>query len=410
MSLIIYAIPVFFALIFLELWFDHKRRNVTYSFNDAINSLNLGVMSQVTGIAYKTVQFSFYLLVFQYLAPLSLGVDSPWMWLFAFVAYDFCYYWYHRMSHEINVLWASHLVHHQSEEYNLTTALRQTSGSFFAFVFYLPLALIGIEPYVLLTVASLNLIYQFWVHTRHIDRMPRWYEALFVTPSNHRVHHAQNPIYINKNHGGVFIIWDRLFGTFQAELREEPVIFGVTKPLASWNPLWANIEMYWSLTRDAWCTRRWQDKLGIWFRPTGWRPVDARQRFPSKAKDPYQQVKFDTPLTGRQKAYAFFQHLTLVAIALYFLLTSASLSTVGIFTGSGIIIFCLFCLGCYQEQSRHYVWLEAVKNVLLAVTAVWVLPFASQVYALLWLLLASTLLLRGMQQRQAQCAGTTQHE
>ena len=384
MNLIIYAIPGFFALMALELFLDWKTGKKTYQFNDAINSLNLGMMSQVTGIAYKTVQFSFYLLIFNYLAPVSLGTSSPWMWLFAFVAYDFCYYWFHRMSHEINVLWAAHLVHHQSEEYNLSTALRQTSGSFFGFIFYLPLALIGIEPLVLVTVGSLNLIYQFWVHTRHIKRMPAWYEAIFVTPSNHRVHHAQNPLYINKNHGGVFIVWDRLFGTFQPELDEEAVIFGVTKPLASWNPLWANAEMYWQLARDAWYTRRWQDKLGIWFKPTGWRPADVRKRFPSKAKDPYQQVKFDVLLSSRQKLYVFWQHLCLIGIVLYFILQSASFSNAAILAGAALILGCLYSLGCYQEQRRYAIVLEVVKNLLLC--TLFISVFASQaiVYSLLW--------------------------
>ena len=393
MSLIIYAIPGFFALILLELFLDWKTGKTTYRFNDAINSLNLGMMSQVTALAYKIVQFSVYLVIFEYVAPVSLGTSSWLMWLFAFIAYDFCYYWYHRMSHEINVLWASHLVHHQSEEYNLSTALRQTSGSFFGFLFYLPLAFIGIEPYVLLTVGSLNLIYQFWVHTRHINRMPAWYEAIFVTPSNHRVHHAQNPRYINKNHGGVFIIWDRLFGTFEPERDDEPVIFGVTKPLASWNPLWANVEFYWSLARDAWFTRRWQDKLAIWFKPTGWRPADVRKRFPSKAKDPYQQVKFDVVLTLRQKLYVFFQHLSLIAIVLYFLLTAVAMSNSEVLCGAALILLCLFSLGYYQEQRRYCMLLELGKNLIVGAVAFVVLGPLSAYYLLGWQLGAALLLL-----------------
>ena len=287
MSLIIYAIPLFFAFILLELWLDWRKQKLTYRFNDALNSLNLGMMSQITAVALKTIQISFYVLIYQNISPIQLGLDSMWVWAFAFIAYDFSYYWFHRMSHEINVLWAGHVVHHQSEEYNLTTALRQTSGGFFGFMFYLPMALIGIDPYMLVTVGSLNLIYQFWVHTRHIKRMPAWYEAIFVTPSHHRVHHAQNPLYMNKNHGGVFILWDKWFGTFQAELDNEPVIFGITKPLASWNPIWANIDTYWALAKDSWRTERWQDKIAVWFKKTGWRAKKGPKKLPKKTFNPY---------------------------------------------------------------------------------------------------------------------------
>ncbi len=393
MNIILFAIPLFFALILLELYLDWRAQKQTYRFNDAINSLNLGMMSQVMGLAYKTLQFSVYVLIFQRLAPWSLGTEALWVYLFAFVAYDFCYYWFHRMSHEINLFWAGHVVHHQSEEYNLSTALRQSSGGFFSFIFYLPLALIGIEPIVLLTVGSLNLVYQFWVHTRHINRMPDWYEAVFVTPSNHRVHHAQNPLYMNKNHGGVFILWDRWFGTFQEELPEEPVIFGITKPLQSWNPVWANLDTYWALLKDSWRTSSYRDKFKVFFSKTGWRPADVRKQFPSKFANPYQQVKFDTPLTGAQKIYAFLQHLTLIGLVLYFLLMAGNFSVATIWAGAAIIVLCLFCLGYYQQQRRHAFWLECGKNLALVLLAIYWFGAAATWPAFGWLLLVSLALL-----------------
>lgn len=393
MSFIIYAIPLFLALILIELYLDWRHNKQTYNFNDAINSMNLGMMSQVTGIAMKTVQFSFYLLIFNELAPFNLGTSSVWVWIFAFIAYDFCYYWFHRMSHEVNVLWASHVVHHQSEEYNLTTALRQTSGGFFGFVFYLPLAFIGIDPYVLITVGSLNLIYQFWVHTRHINKMPAWYEAVFVTPSNHRVHHAQNPLYMNKNHGGVFILWDRIFGTHQPELDEEPVIFGVTKPLASWNPLWANLDVYWALLKDSVRTKRWQDKIKVWFKNTGWRPADMRKQYPNKVFNPYKQVKFDVQLNALQKLYVFFQHLTLIGIVLYFILSAGSLSQSGILAGAAVILVALFSLGYYQQQQNYSAVVEFAKSLGLSVVALLQFGATSSVYVSAWLLVATALLL-----------------
>lgn len=396
MNIILFAIPLFLSLILLELYLDWRAQKQTYRFNDAINSLNLGMMSQVMGVAYKTLQFSVYVLIFQHLAPWSLGADSLWVYLFAFVAYDFCYYWFHRISHEINLFWAGHVVHHQSEEYNLSTALRQSSGGFFSFIFYLPLALIGIEPLVLLTVGSLNLVYQFWVHTRHINRMPEWYEAVFVTPSNHRVHHAQNPIYMNKNHGGVFILWDRWFGTFQDELPEEPVIFGITKPLQSWNPVWANLDTYWALIKDSWRTGSYRDKFKVFFSKTGWRPADVRKQFPNKFSNPYQQVKFDTPLNAAQKVYVFIQHLTLIALVLYFLLMAGNFSVVTIWAGAAVILFCLFCLGYYQQQRQHALLLEVGKNLALVLLALYWFSAAATWPAFGWLLILSVVLLRGL--------------
>lgn len=400
MSLIIYAIPLFFALILLELWLDWRKQKLTYRFNDALNSLNLGMMSQITAVALKTIQISFYVLIYQNISPIQLGLDSMWVWAFAFIAYDFSYYWFHRMSHEINVLWAGHVVHHQSEEYNLTTALRQTSGGFFGFIFYLPMALIGIDPYMLVTVGSLNLIYQFWVHTRHINRMPAWYEAIFVTPSHHRVHHAQNPLYMNKNHGGVFILWDKWFGTFQAELDNEPVIFGITKPLASWNPIWANIDTYWALAKDSWRTERWQDKIAVWFKKTGWRPKDVRKKFPNKVFNPYQQVKFDSPLSQWQKIYAFSQHLTLIAVVLYYLLMAPSFDNTTIIIGCFFLLSMLFCQGYYQQQRSQHVLIELTKNVLLLVGLSFLIPQNVLIMiTALWLPITTFLLLAGARNR-----------
>ena len=240
MKLILYAVPFFFVLIAVELLADRWRGMRTYRLADTISSLSTGVLSTTTGLLTKGVGLVTYALALKYLAIIELPEDRLWVWLFAFVFYDFCYYWHHRLGHERNVLWAAHSVHHQSEDYNLSTALRQTSTGFvFGWIFYLPMAVLGVPLLVFVTVATLNLLYQFWVHTRHIPKLG-WFEWFFVSPSNHRAHHAQNALYMDRNYGGVFIFWDRLFGTFQEEDEAEPVIFGVTTPLASWNPLWAN--------------------------------------------------------------------------------------------------------------------------------------------------------------------------
>src|SRR3990167_6197348 len=195
MNYILYAVPFFFALIALELLVDRWRGVSNYRLADAINSLSAGVLSTTAGLLTRAVGLVIYTLAWQQLALFELSAEALWVWLLAFVFYDFCYYWNHRLGHERNVLWAAHSVHHQSEDYNLSTALSQTSTGFiFGWIFYLPMALAGVPPLVFLTVAALNLLYQFWVHTRHIPKLG-WFEWLFVSPSNHRVHHAQNAVY-----------------------------------------------------------------------------------------------------------------------------------------------------------------------------------------------------------------------
>ena len=350
--------------------------------------MHLGVLSQLTDLAKKALLFSVYVLVFDQLRFMDLSTESLWVWWFAFIAYDFCYYWAHRMSHEMNILWAAHVVHHQSEEYNLTTALRQTSGGFFVFIFYLPLAIIGIDPIIILSVGSLNLVYQFWVHTRHIDKMPNWFEAIFVTPSNHRVHHAQNPVYIDKNYGGVFILWDRLFGTYHPELDEEPVIFGITKPLASWNPFWANLEVYIGLLKDAARANSWRDKIKIWFKRTGWRPADVAKTHPYPVFDPYRQVKYDVELTKLQKAYVLIQHVSTLGLSLLVLESASSLGSTELVFTLGCVAFGLFSLGYYQQLKSLAIAAEFVK-VLLWGYLVILGPIAvenSLIFSLIWVL------------------------
>ena len=232
----------------------------------------------------------------------------------AMVLYDFCYYWLHRMGHERTILWASHVAHHQSEDYNLTTALRQTSTGFLlGWIFYIPMYVLGIPAEVVVTVGSINLIYQFWVHTEHIPKLG-WYEWFFVTPSNHRVHHAQNDCYLDRNYGGLFIIWDRLFGTFQEELETEPVVFGIRGPLKSWSPVKALTHIYVDMGRDSWRTARWQDKLHVWVSRTGWRPADVATRFPREKNDLPHFERFDPKVPRRVSIYGFFQMLPAAAI------------------------------------------------------------------------------------------------
>ena len=301
--------------------------------------------------------------------------DSLWVWLFAFVFYDFCYYWHHRLGHERNVLWAAHSVHHQSEDYNLSTALRQTSTGFvFGWVFYLPMAVLGVPLLVFVTVATVNLLYQFWVHTRHVPKLG-WVEWCFVTPSNHRAHHAQNALYMDRNYGGVFIIWDRLFGTFQEEDDAEPVIFGVTTPLHSWNPLWANWQFYGQLLADAQRTERWRDKLRIWFMPTGWRPADVAAKYPMSKPDLSRFEKFEVPLPFRQQVYLASQFAVYVALGSYLLNLGETLSPQALMLGWGYMALGLFVLGAGLENRPWALKLEWLR-LALNVPLVWLAPVA----------------------------------
>ncbi len=269
MDLIPYAIPFFFLAIGLELGYGVLRGRNTYRINDSVGSLFMGTLRTASKLVLIGLGGAVFASIEQQYTLWRMDTGSWATWVFAFVTYDLCYYWNHRISHERQIFWASHVAHHQSEEYNLTTALRQTSTGFLlSWVFYIPMFLLGVPAEVYVTVASANLIYQYWVHTEHIPRLG-WYEWIFVTPSNHRVHHAQNDIYVDRNYGGVFILWDRCFGSFQEELEQEPCIYGIRGPLLTFSPLWANLHIYVGMAQDAWhASSRW-DKLQVLVARTG---------------------------------------------------------------------------------------------------------------------------------------------
>ena len=278
--LIFLAIPVFLLMICAEMVYGLLKGKNNYRLNDTITSINIGLISRFPTI----LNLGFQGLTFSYIAKnlnlFQLPVNSIFTWIFAFILYDFLYYWMHRIHHEFKLLWATHVVHHHGEEFNLSTALRQTSTGFlWKWIFFLPILLVGIPSSVFVAVGGLNLIYQFWVHTEHIGKMG-WYEKIFITPSNHRIHHAKNPEYIDRNYGGVFILWDRLFGTYCEERDDLKPIYGTVVPLQSWNPFWANIEVFVSMIKDSYHTKKWQNKIKIWFAKTNWRPEDVEEKFP----------------------------------------------------------------------------------------------------------------------------------
>ncbi len=331
MNLIVAAVPFFILAIIVEWLYGLARHRNTFRLSDSISSLFLGVLSQARRFVTLGVGGYVYYLVTAHFSLDLMAADHWFTWVLATVLYDLCYYWQHRMGHERTLLWAAHVAHHQSEDYNLTTALRQTSTGFLLdWVFYIPMFLLGIPAEVVVTVAAINLIYQFWVHTEHVPKLG-WYEWVFVTPSNHRVHHAQNDIYLDRNYGGIFILWDRLFGTFQEELESEPPVYGIRGALHSWNPVKALTHIYVDMFRDSWHTRRWRDKLWVWVARNGWRPADVAQRYPREKTGLEQFRKYDPAVPPLVGLYAFAQ---LVAAVL--LLDFMQKTTLAYWSGVGL--------------------------------------------------------------------------
>jgi sterol desaturase/sphingolipid hydroxylase (fatty acid hydroxylase superfamily) len=368
MDLIAIAVPFFLLALIIELIVDWRKGSHFYRSNDAINSLSAGILSTTIGYFTKflpLIAWGFVLRNFSVvdmpLAWFDLSPRGLSLWVVAALAWDFCYYWFHRFSHEISVLWAAHAVHHQSEDYNLSTALRQTSTGFlFGWIFYLPLFVIGFPLEVLITVNAINLIYQFWVHTQMVRRLGP-FDRILVTPSNHRVHHAQNDRYIDKNYGGMLILWDRIFGTFEDESDEEPVVFGVRKPLANLNPFWANLQVYDYLLFDARKTRQWRDKLAVWFRRTGWRPADVEARYPKQRADLSRFQKFDPEMPLAQKHYVMAQFVIGIVGALFTAELYARQGTQVVLIPCALLWLQLYTVGLLNEGRAYARRLELLR-------------------------------------------------
>jgi sterol desaturase/sphingolipid hydroxylase (fatty acid hydroxylase superfamily) len=316
-QVIVLATPVFLLAIAIEWMVGLARGRNTYRAADAMNSIGLGIMSQLVGVFSKLFAVGLYTIAYEHAALARLPADAWWVWLGALLFYDLCYYWYHRLGHTVAVLWAAHVVHHQSEDYNLSTALRQTSSGWIAgWLFYLPMAVVGVPPIVFSTVALIDLLYQFWVHTRQVGRLG-WFDRWFCAPSNHRVHHAVNARYLDRNYGGILIVWDRLFGSFAAEDGAEPCVYGTRAPLRSWNPVWANLDTYADLARDAWRARRWTDKLRVFLMHPGWRPADVAAKWPKRPFELAAVERYD-PAVARGRtvlALVLFSALLLATLA-----------------------------------------------------------------------------------------------
>jgi alkylglycerol monooxygenase len=300
-SYVAYSIPFFFLLIGLEVLVGRMRGMRLYRFADSITSLACGVGQQALRSFFDVLTVAAYAWVFDRLAIAHASPRSPLAWGAAVVGVDLAYYAWHRASHRVNFLWAGHVVHHQSEEYNLSTALRQSwFASLTAWPFYLPLAVVGFPPEMFVGALTLDILYQFWIHTRTVRTLGPL-EWVFNTPSHHRVHHGINPRYIDKNYAGIFIVWDRLFGTFEPE--REPAVYGLVKPLASFNPAWANVHYWVEMARMANASPRAIDKLRAFVAPPEWRPAALGGPVAIPDVSDATRPKYDVATTPAMRAY-----------------------------------------------------------------------------------------------------------
>lgn len=366
MNFVPYAIPFFLLFIMIEVLWGWLKGNNTYRVNDSINSLSLGLLSTISKFVFLNIGLLVFSRVEQHYAIWAFDSHSIAHWFAAILLYDFLYYWFHRISHERQLFWGSHVVHHQSEDYNLSTALRQTSTSFLTtWVFYIPCFLLGMPISMFVSIASAHLIYQFWVHTQHIGKlgMLEWF---LVTPSNHRVHHAQNADYIDTNYGGVLIIWDRAFGTFQEEHEEQKPIYGIRTALTSWNPLWANLHIFTRMAQDAWRTASWLDKVRILWSKTGWRPQDVAARYPSNTTDLDNFKKYNPSLSAQSNGAIIAQYALL---SLFYLWSANQVDALsyGLLWGTVITqVYSLIVIGAIMDRKPYAKRLEQTRLIVLS--------------------------------------------
>lgn len=347
------AIPFFVTLIILEALIAKVKNKQVWNRLDTLSSLASGmsnVLKDVLGLSFVIISYDWMV---EHFALFSID-NSFWVYFIAFVGLDFAGYWVHRISHHVNFFWNTHIIHHSSEEFNLACALRQSISNFFSItVFFLvPVAIFGIPSEVIAIVAPLHLFAQYWYHTRLIGKLGIL-EKIIVTPSSHRVHHAINPEYLDKNLGQIFIFWDFLFGTYQEELDDVPPVYGVTRPVQTYNPFIINFQHLWSLLKDAYHTKDWAAKFKIWLMPTGWRPPDMILAYPvQKIENPYAQKKFHVDLNLKFELWVWVEFLVTISLMLLFF------NNLGNFTPSlliwiGIFFFLsIFSFTALMDQSR----------------------------------------------------------
>lgn len=331
---------------------------------DTVSSISSGLTNIVKdslGLGLVIVSYPFLL---EHLALTE--IKATWVvWVIAFIVIDFAGYWNHRLSHHINFFWNQHVIHHSSEEFNLACALRQSISNLVGYfsLLLIPAALLGVPNEVIAILAPIHLFAQFWYHTQHIGKMG-WLEYVIVTPSQHRVHHAINPEYIDKNLGQILCVWDRWFGTFQEEMQDVPPQYGVLKPAATWNPVRINFQHLWRLIQDAWRTDSYWDKLRIWFMPTGWRPLDVKDKYPiSTVTDVYGFDRYKTQASISLKGYVIFQMLVTLFLMLFMFYNYGEIGTNGLLLFGVFVFIGIYGYTTLMDREAYAVWIELARGV-----------------------------------------------
>ena len=362
---LLYAIPFFMFLLVIEIAYGYFIKDQKHTFLDSVSSISSGltnIIKDSLGIGVVLITYPYLL---EHLALFQIKITFL-VWVIAFIAIDFAGYWNHRLSHKINFFWNQHVIHHSSEEFNLACALRQSISNllgYFPFLL-LPAALLGVPAEVISVLVPVHLFAQFWYHTQHIGKMG-WLEYIIVTPSQHRVHHAINPEYIDKNLGQLLCIWDRWFGTFQKELEDVPPQYGILKPARTWNPVHINFQHIWRLLKDAWRTQNYWDKIRIWFMPTGWRPADVKAAYPiTIIEDVYSFKKYETPTSSSFRIYILFQLLSTTFLLLFMFFNFGNLHNTDLLLYGSFVFIGIYGYTSFMDGGSYAFLLEVVRSTL----------------------------------------------
>ncbi|MFN3755508.1 MAG: sterol desaturase family protein [Flavobacterium sp.] len=354
--------PVFLVLIIIEKVYGHFKGEDTVPLMDGISSISSGITNAVKDVLGISITLISYDWIVQRISFFEIQ-NNIVTYIIAFFVIDFYGYWTHRWSHQINIFWNKHAIHHSSEEFNLACALRQSISSFVnLFTFLLiPAALMGVPSMVIAIVLPIHLFLQFWYHTRHIGKLG-FLEKIIVTPSHHRVHHAINPKYLDKNHGQIFIFWDKWFGTFQEELKNVPPVYGITRPAQTWNPIRINFQHLGLMIQDAWRSNNWNDKLNIWIKPTGWRPDGFNKKYPIYSlSDPSHQEKYNPEVSTKLQYWSLFQMFVTLLFVSYLFSNIATIGLPGIFIYGGFLFITIYSYTELMDTSDHAYYWEAAK-------------------------------------------------
>ena len=364
-KLLFISIPSFIVLILLEEFVARIKGMSINTHEDMISSLSSGMTNTIK----DTLKIGILIISYAWLVDKIAVVKLEPLWLavlIAFIVEDFAGYWMHRLHHRVNLFWNRHIIHHSSEEFNLSCALRQSISTIFKFsaVLMIPAALLGIPAAIFAVLAPIHLFMQFWYHTRLIDKMGIL-EYIIVTPSHHRVHHAINPEYLDKNYSQIFIIWDKFFGTFQPELKEIPPVYGTLRPVSTWNPVIINFKHVWQIIKDTWHAENIIDKFKIWFMPTGWRPEDVKEKFPLKeVSKPYNQIKYKTNNSSILINWSWGQHLIAGILMFHFFTLIATQNNLLNYLYATFLFIHIFSFTATMDYSKYAILAEGVKAAL----------------------------------------------